>query len=163
MVALCKRGFLPNHSGDFPQVILIPPSHVPNTDVGNSVKKFKIVISSLNHRSLNFLAWFATGINDTNGTGWYQWKICHGCPGYQWCSLTCEYPRKFVKKFEMTRVFFLGAWQKMIYEKNLKQKILWHLGTFPLAFTPAGWAFLLWPRNRIWLPRTISFTICIAS
>jgi hypothetical protein len=30
-VALCKRGFLPNHSGDFPQVILIPPSHVPNT------------------------------------------------------------------------------------------------------------------------------------
>jgi hypothetical protein len=31
-MALCKRGFLPNHSGDFPQVILIPPSHVPNTN-----------------------------------------------------------------------------------------------------------------------------------
>jgi hypothetical protein len=26
-----KRGFLYNHSGDFPQVILIIPSHVPNT------------------------------------------------------------------------------------------------------------------------------------
>jgi hypothetical protein len=28
-----KRGFLYNHSGDFPQVILIVPSHVPNTIV----------------------------------------------------------------------------------------------------------------------------------
>jgi hypothetical protein len=28
-----KRGFLYNHSGDFPQVILIVPSHVPNTYV----------------------------------------------------------------------------------------------------------------------------------
>jgi hypothetical protein len=26
-----KRGFLYNHSGDFPQVILIIPSHVPNS------------------------------------------------------------------------------------------------------------------------------------
>jgi hypothetical protein len=31
-----KRRFLYNHSGDFPQVILIVPSHVPNrTDPGN--------------------------------------------------------------------------------------------------------------------------------
>jgi hypothetical protein len=29
-----KRRFLYNHSGDFPQVILIVPSHVPNTFVG---------------------------------------------------------------------------------------------------------------------------------
>jgi hypothetical protein len=28
-----KRGFLYNHSGDFPQVILIVPSHVPNSSV----------------------------------------------------------------------------------------------------------------------------------
>jgi hypothetical protein len=28
-----KRRFLYNHSGDFPQVILIVPSHVPNTSV----------------------------------------------------------------------------------------------------------------------------------
>jgi hypothetical protein len=27
-----KRRFLYNHSGDFPQVILIIPSHVPNTN-----------------------------------------------------------------------------------------------------------------------------------
>ena len=30
MALLEKRGFLYNHSGDFPQVILIVPSHVPN-------------------------------------------------------------------------------------------------------------------------------------
>jgi hypothetical protein len=28
-----KRRFLYNHSGDFPQVILIVPSHVPNSTV----------------------------------------------------------------------------------------------------------------------------------
>jgi hypothetical protein len=28
-----KRRFLYNHSGDFPQVILIVPSHVPNTTI----------------------------------------------------------------------------------------------------------------------------------
>jgi hypothetical protein len=28
-----KRRFLYNHSGDFPQVILIVPSHVPNNTV----------------------------------------------------------------------------------------------------------------------------------
>ncbi len=81
------------------------------------------------------------------GVVYTPWQICHGCPGYQWCSLTCEYPRKFFKTFEMTHLLFLedDLW------KNLKQKILWHLGTFPLAFTPSAWAFLLWPRNRIWL------------
>jgi hypothetical protein len=31
-----KRGFLYNHSGDFPQVILIVPSHVPNTSLDNN-------------------------------------------------------------------------------------------------------------------------------
>jgi hypothetical protein len=39
-----KRGFLYNHSGDFPQVILIIPSHVPNrfffiSEVRNVIKK----------------------------------------------------------------------------------------------------------------------------
>jgi hypothetical protein len=33
-----KRRFLYNHSGDFPQVILIVPSHVPNSI---PIKKFK--------------------------------------------------------------------------------------------------------------------------
>jgi hypothetical protein len=31
-----KRRFLYNHSGDFPQVILIIPSHVPNKDAEKS-------------------------------------------------------------------------------------------------------------------------------
>jgi hypothetical protein len=30
-----KRRFLYNHSGDFPQVILIIPSHVPNSLIKN--------------------------------------------------------------------------------------------------------------------------------
>jgi hypothetical protein len=38
--------------------------------------------------------------------------------------LTCKYLREFSKKFKMTLMLFLGAWGKMIYEKNLKQKIL---------------------------------------
>jgi hypothetical protein len=36
-----KRGFLYNHSGDFPQVILIIPSHVPN----NPIPSFPILPS----------------------------------------------------------------------------------------------------------------------
>jgi hypothetical protein len=35
-----KRRFLYNHSGDFPQVILIIPSHVPNTPNNGLIKKF---------------------------------------------------------------------------------------------------------------------------
>jgi hypothetical protein len=37
-----KRGFLYNHSGDFPQVILIVPSHVPN----NWCDTFKVQFKS---------------------------------------------------------------------------------------------------------------------
>jgi hypothetical protein len=33
-----KRRFLYNHSGDFPQVILIIPSHVPNTPFNPTLK-----------------------------------------------------------------------------------------------------------------------------
>jgi hypothetical protein len=36
-----KRGFLYNHSRDFPQVILIVPSHVPNTGLR---KRFSVHI-----------------------------------------------------------------------------------------------------------------------
>jgi hypothetical protein len=32
----------------------------------------------------------------------------------------------FIKKFKMTLMLFLGAWGKMIHEKNLKQKMSWH-------------------------------------
>jgi hypothetical protein len=37
-------------------------------------------------------------------------------------TLTCQYLRKFFKKVETTLLLFSGAWGKMIYEKNLKQK-----------------------------------------
>jgi hypothetical protein len=36
-----KRGFLYNHSGDFPQVILIVPSHVPNSHISGRPSKNK--------------------------------------------------------------------------------------------------------------------------
>ncbi len=52
--------------------------------------------------------------------------ICHRCRWHRWCTLTCEYLRKFPKKFKMILMLLLGAWGKVIHEKNLKQKISWH-------------------------------------
>ncbi len=66
---------------------------------------------------------FATGVNHTRGTGG---KICHRCCWHLWCTLTCEYLREFSKKFEMILMLLSEAWGKVIHEKNLKQKILWH-------------------------------------
>jgi hypothetical protein len=47
-----KRRFLYNHSGDFPQVILIIPSHVPNTPSLNPISAYngpiKICVQNLN-------------------------------------------------------------------------------------------------------------------
>jgi hypothetical protein len=43
-----KRRFLYNHSGDFPQVILIVPSHVPN-----STKNPSYVFQEMKLRGLN--------------------------------------------------------------------------------------------------------------
>jgi hypothetical protein len=57
------------------------------------------------------VAKFAAGVVDTGG------KL------HRWCTLTCEYLRKFLKKFEMILMLLSGAWGKMIHEKNLKQKI----------------------------------------
>ncbi len=54
------------------------------------------------------------------------WQICRRCRWHWWCTLTCEYLRKFSKKFEMTLLLFSGAWGKVIHEKHLKQKISWH-------------------------------------
>jgi hypothetical protein len=50
---------------------------------------------------------FATGVNDTGGA-------------------PCTLHRKFSKKFDMTLMLFSGAWEKVIHEKNLKQKISRH-------------------------------------
>ncbi len=76
---------------------------------------------------------------------WHRWQICHRCRWHRWCTLTCEYLREFLKKFEMILMLLSGAWGKVIHEKNLKQKILWHcpfkqLGenTLLAGFTPAS-------------------------
>jgi hypothetical protein len=80
---------------------------------------------------------FATGVNNTRGTGgkicrrclWYRWQICrrcHRCRWHWWWTLTCEYLREFSQKFEMIQRLLSGAWGKVIHEQNLKQKILWH-------------------------------------
>ncbi len=76
---------------------------------------------------------FATGVNNTSGTGvkicrrccWYRWQICLWCCWHRWYTLTCEYLHKFSKKFEMTLMLFSGVWGKVIHEKNLKQNISW--------------------------------------
>ncbi len=52
--------------------------------------------------------------------------ICRRCCWHWWCTLTCEYLREFLKKFEMILMLLSGAWGKVIHEKNLKQKISWH-------------------------------------
>ncbi len=42
------------------------------------------------------------------------------------CTLTSEYLRKFSKKFETVLMGYSGAGEKLIHEKNQKQKISWH-------------------------------------
>jgi hypothetical protein len=37
--------------------------------------------------------------------------------------LSCEYLRKFSKKFAMAIMVYSGAWGKLIHEKNQKSKI----------------------------------------
>ncbi len=108
------------------------------------------------------LVWLITDVNNTSGTGgkicrmccWYRWifaacvvdtggnfdtgvidasgKFANGVVDTSGAPCTCEYLRKFLKKFEMTLMLFSGAWGKVIHEKNLKQKILWHCPFKPL-------------------------------
>ncbi len=44
--------------------------------------------------------------------------ICHRCCWYRWCTLTCEYLRKFSKKFETIPMGYFGAGGTLIHEKN---------------------------------------------
>ncbi len=57
---------------------------------------------------------------------WHRWQICHQCRWYRWSTLSCEYIRKFLKKFETALMVYSRAWKKLIHEKNQKQKISWH-------------------------------------
>ncbi len=51
--------------------------------------------------------------------------ICHRCR-HRWSTLSCEYLRKFSKKFEIALMVYSGDWGKLIHEKNQKSKISWH-------------------------------------
>ncbi len=53
-------------------------------------------------------------------------SICHRCRWHRWQTLSCEYLRKFLKKFETFLIGYSGAGGKLIHEKNQKQKISWH-------------------------------------
>jgi hypothetical protein len=53
--------------------------------------------------------------------------ICHRCQRHRWCTLSCEYLREFLKKFETALLVYSGAWGKLIHEKKKqKSKISWH-------------------------------------
>ncbi len=88
---------------------------------------------------------FATGINNTSEIGgkicrrrrWHRWQICRRCQRYRqqfcrrcrWyrrCTLNCDYLREFSKKFETVLMQYSGAGEKLIHQKNQKQKISWH-------------------------------------
>jgi hypothetical protein len=57
-----KRGFLYNHSGDFPQVILIVPSHVPNNYSGDpDVIMPCLTCSTMSASCVMLAAWQVTG------------------------------------------------------------------------------------------------------
>ncbi len=49
-------------------------------------------------------------------------SIGHLCQWHKWCTLTCEYLRKFSKKFETALMVYSGAWGKLIHEKNRSRK-----------------------------------------
>jgi hypothetical protein len=75
---------------------------------------------------------FAAGVVDTGGN---RWQICHRCHWYRWSTLSCEYLREFSKKFETAQMVYSGAWEKLIHEKNQKQKISWHCGGVGMLLT----------------------------
>ncbi len=62
-------------------------------------------------------------------------RISHRYQRHQWCTLSCEYLRKFSKEFKTALMVYSGAWGKLIYKKNLKSKISW-----PCSFYKANGA-----------------------
>jgi hypothetical protein len=45
-------------------------------------------------------------------------SICCRCQLHRWCTFSCEYLRKFSKKFETGQVVFSEAWAKLIHLKK---------------------------------------------
>ncbi len=73
----------------------------------------------------------------------YRWQIYRRCHWYWWCTLTCEYLRKFSNKIRNDPYVSFRGSGKIIHEKNLKEK---SCDTVPLN----GWCrlrALLWLRN----------------
>ena len=65
MALLEKRRFLYNHSGDFPQVILIVPSHVPNSYFPHFLRKrkfFNAIFFNFLHLFISFSCHFGKTI-----------------------------------------------------------------------------------------------------
>ena len=62
------------------------------------------------------MAQFAAGVADTGG------KFAAGVVD----TLTCDYLHEFSKKFETVLMQYSGAGEKLIHQKNQKQKISWH-------------------------------------
>jgi hypothetical protein len=58
-----------------------------------------------------------------------DFSICHRCQRHRWCTLSWEYLRKFLEKFETVLMGYSKAWGKLIHEKTLKSKVSWH---FPI-------------------------------
>ncbi len=71
--------------------------------------------------------------NGKNMRRWNRWQICHRCRWYRgqfccrfhwhrWSTLTCEYLRKFLKKFEMVHMEYSGAGGELIHGKTRSKK-----------------------------------------
>ncbi len=114
------------------------------------------IVPIICHRCRWYPWQFATGVNNTRRTGgkicrrcrWYRWQICRRCCWYrrQFATGVFDTGDKFAtgvndtgdapwlanisanfrKNSKWSYCYCQGLGGKMIHEKNLKQKILWH-------------------------------------
>ncbi len=90
----------------------------------------------------------------------------HRYQQHRWCTLSCEYLRKFSTKFETTLIGYSGVWGKLIHEKKQKSKISWHCplkltGTdrrYVLNVGGTGRAFLPQKKTKKQFKPSLSFT-----
>jgi hypothetical protein len=73
--------------------------------------------------SLILFPLFATGVNNTSGTGGKIFDASVINTGGKFATGVVDTGGTLTCEFEMTLVLFSGAWGKVIHEKNLKQKI----------------------------------------
>ncbi len=75
--------------------------------------------------------------------------ICHLCQRHRWCTLSCKYLSKFLKKFKTAIMVNSGALGKLIHKKTLKSKISWHCPFNPPPFKHPFTIFLPRPPTPI--------------